>query len=126
MSQTGLVDPRRHIVRCDQRRWPWSNSRQWREFQSRRQGRHVRHPVDQVAPGLIELLKKQPGFVRGQLLIPLDGLNKRVIIGTWDTRAAWEAWHGDATFVETRKRLEGLEAQPGDQWWHEVILDVQP
>ena len=38
----------------------------------------------------------------------------------------WEAWHEDATFVETRKRLEGLEAQPGEQWWHEVILDVQP
>jgi predicted aminopeptidase len=29
-------------------------------------------------------------------------------------------------FLETRKRLEGLEAQPGEQWWHEVILDVQP
>ena len=49
-----------------------------------------------------------------------------VIIGTWDTRVDWEAWHEDATFVETRKRLEGLEAQPGAQWWHEVILDVQP
>ena len=70
--------------------------------------------------------KTQPGFVRGQLLLPLDGLNKRVIIGTWDTRAAWEAWHGDAAFVETRKRIEGLEAQPSDQWWHEVILDMQP
>ena len=49
-----------------------------------------------------------------------------VIIGTWDTRVDWEAWHEDATFVETRKRLEGLEAQPSEQWWHEVILDVQP
>ena len=41
-------------------------------------------------------------------------------------RAAWEAWHEDVAFLETRKRIEGLEAQPSDQWWHEVILDVQP
>jgi len=74
----------------------------------------------------LETARKQPGFVRGQLLMPLDGLHKRVIIGTWDTRAAWEAWHEDAAFVVTRKRIEGLEAQPSDQWWHEVILDVQP
>ena len=81
---------------------------------------------DAVMRERLETARQRPGFVRGQLIIPLAGLNKRVIIGTWDTRAAWEAWHEDATFVETRKRLEGLEAQPGEQWWHEVILDVQP
>ena len=74
----------------------------------------------------IEAAKQQPGFVSVQLCIPVDAMNERVIIGTWETRADWEAWHEDATFVETRKRLEGLEAQPGDQWWHEVILDVRP
>ena len=81
---------------------------------------------DAVMRERLETARQQPGFVRGQLLIPLADLNKRVIIGTWDTRAAWEAWHEDATFTETRKRLEGLEAQPGQQWWHEVLLDVQP
>jgi heme-degrading monooxygenase HmoA len=67
----------------------------------------------------------QAGWVGGQLLIPLDGLNKRVIIGTWQTRADWEAWHTDKTFAATRERLEGLEAGPSQQWWHEVILDVR-
>ena len=59
-----------------------------------------------------------------QLLIPLESLNKRVLIGTWQTRADWEAWHTDLTFAETRKRLEGLEATPREEWWHEVVLDM--
>jgi heme-degrading monooxygenase HmoA len=70
--------------------------------------------------------KDQPGWVAGQLLIPLDGLNQRVIVGTWQSRADWEAWHADKAFAETRKRLEGLEARPSEQWWHEVRLDARP
>jgi heme-degrading monooxygenase HmoA len=67
----------------------------------------------------------QPGWVGGQVLIPLDGLNKRVIIGTWRTRADWEAWHESEVFLETRQRLEGLEARPPEEWWHETILDLR-
>jgi heme-degrading monooxygenase HmoA len=69
--------------------------------------------------------RTQPGWIGGQLLIPLDGLNRRVIIGTWQTRAAWESWHNDPAFNATRERLEGLEAAPAQQWWHEVIEDVR-
>jgi heme-degrading monooxygenase HmoA len=70
-------------------------------------------------------VRDQPGWIGGQLLIPLDGLNKRVIIGTWETRAAWEAWHADAAFADTRKRLAGLEAEPREEWWHEVLMDLR-
>lgn len=73
----------------------------------------------------LEAATQQPGFVNAQLLMPLDGLNKRIIIGTWETRAAWEAWHADAAFAQTRQRLEGVEAQPRAQWWHEVLVDVR-
>jgi heme-degrading monooxygenase HmoA len=66
-----------------------------------------------------------PGWVGGQILMPIDSLNKRVIVGTWQTRADWEAWHADAAFAETRARLEGLEAAPSQTWWHEVALDVR-
>lgn len=67
----------------------------------------------------------QPGWIGSQLLIPLDGLNRRTIIGTWQTRADWEAWHTDPAFTETRRRLEGLEAGPSEEWWHEVIDDFR-
>jgi len=67
----------------------------------------------------------RPGWIGGQLLIPLDALNKRIIIGTWETRAAWEAWHNDPGFTATRLQLEGLETAPSQHWWHEVIEDIR-
>lgn len=63
------------------------------------------------------------GWIRGQVLIPLDRLNERLIVGTWNTRADWEAWHADEAFRETRERMEGLEERPSETTWHEVALD---
>lgn len=64
-----------------------------------------------------------PGWVGGQLLIPLDGHNKRAIVGTWESRAAWEAWHEDEKFVETRARMDGLQERPGEMAWYEVVTE---
>ena len=69
--------------------------------------------------------KKRPGWVGGQLLRQSDKPNRRVIVGTWRTRADWEAWHQDPQFSETRRRLDGLENGPAEHWWHEVVLDVR-
>jgi len=74
----------------------------------------------------LDAARKQPGWIGVQLVIPLDGMDKRVIIGTWETRAAWEAWHQDPAFAETRQRLDGLESKKAEHWWHEVILDLRP
>jgi heme-degrading monooxygenase HmoA len=63
----------------------------------------------------------RPGWVSGQLLRPVDKPHARVIVGTWESRDAWEAWHHDTTFRETRKQLDGLEAKPAQDWWHEVV-----
>ena len=71
----------------------------------------------------LEAAQQRPGWVGGQLLIPLDAINKRMIVGTWQTRADWEAWHNDEAFQSTRKRLADAEMDDGEQWWHEVILD---
>ena len=70
--------------------------------------------------------RDQPGWIGGQLLMPVDALNRRVIVGTWQTRAHWEAWHGDPAFAETRRRLGGLEAEPHEEAWYEVIEAVEP
>ena len=70
--------------------------------------------------------KGQSGWIGGQLLKRADAPNKRVIVGTWQTRANWEAWHRDEAFAETRRRLEGLGAVPSEHWWHDVLLDIRP
>jgi heme-degrading monooxygenase HmoA len=72
----------------------------------------------------LEAARTRPGWVRGQLVIPLDALNRRLIIGTWETRADWEAWHEDEAFQETRERLAGLEQETSHTAWYEVITDV--
>ena len=74
----------------------------------------------------MENARDQQGWVGGQLLIPLESMNERVIVGTWHTRADWEAWHADPAFEETRKRLNGLEAGPAESWWHEVMAEYKP
>jgi heme-degrading monooxygenase HmoA len=65
------------------------------------------------------------GWIGGQLLMPLDRLNRRVIVGTWQTRADWEAWHQDPAFEQTRQRMQGLEEGTAENWWHEVLEDVR-
>jgi heme-degrading monooxygenase HmoA len=65
--------------------------------------------------------ERRDGWVAGQLLRPVDKPHDRVIVGTWHGREHWEAWHRDPAFQETRKRLDGLEARPAQEWWHEVV-----
>jgi heme-degrading monooxygenase HmoA len=70
----------------------------------------------------IEAAKNQPGFVSVQLCIPVDAMNERVIIGTWETRADWETWHANEAFQQTRAQLEEQNTKTRHEWWHEVML----
>src|SRR5580765_1271333 len=67
-------------------------------------------------------VRGRPGWICTQVLIPSDGRHKRLIVGTWQTRADWEAWHTDPAFAETRGQMGGLEAAPSQESWHEVML----
>ena len=67
--------------------------------------------------------REQPGFVAVQLCAPIDAMNERVIIGTWRTRADWEAWHANEAFVETRRRLEQVDEKSERESWYEVVLE---
>ena len=73
----------------------------------------------------LESARSEAGWIGAQLLIPLEGLNRRTIIGTWQTRADWERWHENEAFIETRRRLEGLEAAPQETRWYECMLDLR-
>lgn len=61
------------------------------------------------------------GWVGGCILEPADDRSARVVLGLWQTRAAWDGWHGDAAFQETAERLKGLERDSGDGTWHDVL-----
>jgi heme-degrading monooxygenase HmoA len=76
---------------------------------------------DQAMRDRLNAATGQPGCVLGQLLTPVDGAKRRVIVGTWTTQDEWEAWHDDPAFKETRERLEGLQEKPSEMQWFEVV-----
>lgn len=80
---------------------------------------------DSIMRERMEMANGQVGWIVGQLLIPLDALNERVVLGTWTTRAEWEAWHQDPGFQETRERLDGLQQSADEMSWHEVVSDAR-
>jgi heme-degrading monooxygenase HmoA len=80
---------------------------------------------DAIMRERLEAAAGRPGWLGGQLLIPLAPLNERLIVGTWATRADWEAWHEDEAFSQTRERLDELELEQRESTWHEVLLDVR-
>jgi len=61
------------------------------------------------------------GWIGGAILTPEGGGGARIIFGLWETRAAWERWHGDPAFRETAERLRGLETDAGTATWHDVV-----
>ena len=81
---------------------------------------------DEAMRARLEAARGQQGWIGGQLLMPIDSLNGRIIVGTWETRADWEAWHRDPAFAETREKLDGLESRPSEHAWHEVLVDLHP
>lgn len=48
---------------------------------------------------------------------PEDSPDTRVIVGTWRGRQDWESWHEDPEFLDTRTRLDELQAEP-----HQTVL----
>jgi heme-degrading monooxygenase HmoA len=63
----------------------------------------------------------QPGWIGIQLVIPLDAPNKRVVIGTWESRDYWEAWHNTDAFKRTREQLDQVQQNSGAERWYEVV-----
>ena len=85
----------------------------------------VEREWDAAMRARLSAAKKRAGWVGGQLLRQSDKADRRVIVGTWRTRADWEAWHHDRQFAATRGRLDGLESGPAEHWWHELVVDVR-
>ena len=73
----------------------------------------------------IAVAKQHAGFVSVQLCIPAEAMNERVIIGTWETRADWEAWHSTEEFQRTRADLEEPDSKRRRESWYEVVLTEQ-
>ena len=56
---------------------------------------------------------------------PDEEPHTRLIVGTWQSRDDWEAWHHDPAFLEQRSTLEQLEEEPSRTEWFEVVADAR-
>jgi heme-degrading monooxygenase HmoA len=65
--------------------------------------------------------RDQDGWVDLHLLIPVEDRSRRVVVGTWRDRRAWERWHETETFQLTRERLDAATAAHGDDRWFDVV-----
>jgi heme-degrading monooxygenase HmoA len=61
------------------------------------------------------------GWIGGAILAPEGETGARLILGLWETREAWQEWHEAPAFRETAERLQGLERDPGDANWNDVV-----
>lgn len=68
----------------------------------------------------LQAAQSQPGWRALQVLIPEGEPNKRVIVGTWESREAWERWHAANPFQQTRQQLDHLDVSDGQARWFEV------
>jgi heme-degrading monooxygenase HmoA len=68
----------------------------------------------------LQSAQAQPGWLATQVLIPEGEPLKRVIVGTWESHAAWERWHRAAPFLQTRERLDDADREAGQERWFAV------
>ena len=77
---------------------------------------------DRIMADRLAGAKDVDGWIGGEILMPLEGMNQRVIVGNWRSRADWEAWHLDAAFTDRAKRLDALQIASSGPQWHEVVV----
>jgi heme-degrading monooxygenase HmoA len=75
---------------------------------------------DEAFEARLQAAQEQAGWVALQVLIPEGEPNRRVIVGTWERREAWEAWHAADPFRETRRELDRLDKSDGQPRWFTV------
>ncbi|MFC9839056.1 antibiotic biosynthesis monooxygenase family protein [Rhodococcus sp. NPDC127530] len=83
------------------------------------------HQWDRVMHARLEAAREKPGWVSAQLLKGVDQPLERAIVGVWNSKKDWAAWHHDETFRATREQLAGLEDCAAESTWFEVVENAE-
>ena len=65
------------------------------------------------------------GWISAQLLKGVDEALERAIVGVWESKDDWAAWHHDDAFRETREQLSLVEERAQESVWFEVVDRVE-
>jgi heme-degrading monooxygenase HmoA len=72
----------------------------------------------------VEAARGAKGWISVQLLKGSDDPLERAIVGVWDSKDAWAAWHDDDAFTQTREQLSGVEERQQESVWFQVVENL--
>lgn len=75
---------------------------------------------DEAFQERLQAAQGQSGWLATQVLIPEGEPQKRLIVGTWESREAWQRWHEADPFRQTRQQLNTLDQSDGQEHWFTV------
>jgi len=64
-----------------------------------------------LLPLLLELRSKamrQPGYISGETLRSMDSPEELIVIGTWQSKEAWDKWASSKERSEVQERIDSL------------------
>jgi heme-degrading monooxygenase HmoA len=79
---------------------------------------------DRAMHARVEAARGAKGWVSAQLLRGVEEDRERAIVGVWDSKDDWAAWHHDDAFQETREELSRVEERAQESVWFEVVEDI--
>jgi heme-degrading monooxygenase HmoA len=77
----------------------------------------------------LEVLRRassQPGFRRGQLLVPVDDADAVLVTADWDSPDAYQGWLDNPVRAEIQAELGPLLAADPEPRVYEVVEDAGP
>lgn len=72
---------------------------------------HVARAIDLIREKRSEAMK-QPGFITGLTLTNMDDPTNMLVISTWESRDAWDAWDKEKKKAEMNPRIYELLSEP--------------
>lgn len=60
------------------------------------------------------LVDQEPGFIKMEVLSPVDKSNEFILLTYWDDEASWQAWHHSEAYKHSHKDIpDGLKLVSG-------------
>lgn len=59
-----------------------------------------------------------------RFLIPVDGPQKRTVVGIRQDREFWKRWHTTESFQHTHHQLNGVSTDDGNERWYKVVVEA--
>lgn len=73
----------------------------------------------------LEAARGAQGWISAQLLEGVDEPLERAIVGVWESKEDWAAWHHDDAFQKTREQLSRVEERAQESMWFEVVESTE-